>query len=235
MRRVTPGAIALQPEDLILSDFDGTISLIDTGVAMIDTLAPADAAAAWEDEYAWRRGEINSMECLRRQWRTFYPTEAEALAFVDGLEVDPDFLALLALARTRGTGIAILSDGLDFYLDRMFANLGLRTCGDDSCLRATDCLLRFSNAATFGPDGLRIEFPYCNACGQCGNCKVEHLFRLRRSATRVIYLGDGHSDLCAARFADLIFAKHALAEDCQSAGRPYIPFETFADVMRVLA
>jgi len=234
MRRVTSGAIPLKPDDLILSDFDGTISLIDTGVAMIDTLAPADAAAAWDDEYAWRRGEIDSMECLRRQWRTFYPTETEALAFVDGLEIDPGFLELLARARMRGAGIAILSDGLDFYLDRMFANLGVRTCGDDRCLRAPDCLLRFSNAASFTADGLRIEFPYCNACGQCGNCKVEHLFRLRRHAARVIYLGDGHSDLCAARYADLIFAKHALAEDCRSAGRPYIPFETFADVLEVL-
>jgi len=234
MRRVKSGAIQLQADDLILSDFDATISLIDTGLAMISALSPADAAQAWKDEHAWRRGEISSMECLRRQWRLFAHTPTEVWAFVDALALDEGFFELLALVRARGAGIAVVSDGLDFYLDRMFAARGVATCGEDACVRSRDHLLRFSNAAAVTPEGIQITFPYRNECGQCGNCKVAHLFRLRPGFARVIYIGDGHSDLCAARYADLIFAKHALAEDCRRAGRRFLPFETFADVLTVI-
>jgi 2-hydroxy-3-keto-5-methylthiopentenyl-1-phosphate phosphatase len=234
MPRVTAPTLALRADDLIISDFDATISVIDTGLAMINALSPEDAATAWKDEYAWRRGEINSMECLRRQWRLFRKTPEEVWDFVDGLELDEGFFGLLRLVRERGAGIAVVSDGLDFYCDRLFARRGLRTCDDDTCVRSPDCLLRFSNAATVTPEGIQISFPYRHECGQCGNCKTAHLFRLRRGFTRVIYLGDGHSDLCAARYADVIFAKHTLAEDCRRAGRRFFPFATFSDVLHVL-
>ncbi len=234
MRAVESRPLSLQPDDLVFSDFDATISRLDTGLAMINTLSPEDAAIAWEDEYAWRRGEMSAMECLRRQWRLFRKTPDEVWAFVDELELDEVFFDLLALIRARGAGLAVVSDGLDFYLDRIFAMHGLTTCADDDCVRSPDRVLRFSNAATVTPEGIRIEFPYGSTCGQCGNCKVAHLFRLRRDFARVIYIGDGHSDLCAARYANVIFAKHALAEDCQRAARAFIPFETFADVLRVL-
>lgn len=231
---MTPARIELQPTDLVLSDFDGTISVIDTGLAMINVLSPPDAAAAWEDEHAWRRGEMNSMECLRRQWRLLQMTPEEIVAFVDGLEIDEGFCRLLELVRERHAGVAVLSDGLDFYVDRLLARHGLRTCGDDACVRSSDCLARYANAACLTPGGVCIEFPHSTDCGQCGNCKVAHLFRLRRGFARVIYIGDGHSDLCAARYADLIFAKHALAEDCARAGRPFFPFDTFGDILRVI-
>jgi 2,3-diketo-5-methylthio-1-phosphopentane phosphatase len=231
---MTDTRLQLQPTDLVLSDFDATISVIDTGLAMINALSPEDAAEAWEDEWAWRRGEMSSRECLRRQWRLFRRTPEEALAFVDGLELDEGFFELLALVRERGAGIAVLSDGLDFYLDRAFADWGITTCGDDECVRSTACLARYANAACLTAEGIEITFPHATECGQCGNCKAAHLFRLRPGFARVIYIGDGHSDLCAARYADVIFAKAALAEDCARAGRAFVAFERFGDVMRVI-
>ena len=231
---MSPACLRLEPTDLILSDFDATISVIDTGLAMINALSDEDAATAWEDEYAWRRGEMSSMECLRRQWRLFRRTPEEVMAFVDELELDEGFLGLLKLVHARHAGLAVLSDGLDFYLDRLLANRGIATCGDDACVRSSEYLARYTNAACVTPGGIEIDFPYSTACGQCGNCKVAHLFRLRPGFARVIYIGDGHSDLCAARYADTIFAKHALAEDCTRAGRPFIPFETFADILQVI-
>ena len=82
--------------------------------------------------------------------------------------------------------------------------------------------------------GMTFEFPYRTECGQCGNCKAADLFRLREGFRRTIYIGDGHSDLCAARYADVIFAKEALAEDCLKAGRPFRPFEGFGEVLAAL-
>ena len=45
----------LGEDDLVFCDFDGTISVIDTGIAVIDFYL-----TAWEIELIWRRGEIDS-------------------------------------------------------------------------------------------------------------------------------------------------------------------------------
>lgn len=229
-----PPRIPLAADDLVLSDFDGTISVVDTCLAMIDTLSPEDAAQVWADEKIWRRREIDSMECLRRQWSLFRKTPAEVWEFVDGLALDESFFDFLSLVRERNAGIAVLSDGLSFYLDRTFERHGLPICTDDACVRSRACLLRFTNTSHVTETGLELEFPYRGGCLQCGNCKATHLERLRQGFQRVIYIGDGHSDLCAARYADVIFAKHALADDCLQSGRPFHPFETFSDVLDVL-
>ncbi|NPV47912.1 MAG: MtnX-like HAD-IB family phosphatase [Armatimonadetes bacterium] len=221
----------LGADDLVVSDFDGTISVVDTSLAVIEALR---LDAAWDAEMVWRRGEISSMECLRRQWGLVQLPEDRLYSLLDSLEVDPDFLAFLAFIRERGAGLVVLSDGLDFYIDRMLDDLGLQTTTDDAHLRGCGPVLRFANRATVTPQGIEVDFPYANFCGQCGNCKTEHFFRLRRGFRRTIYLGDGHSDLCVARFADVVFAKDALAEDCARCGRTCYPFHGLADVMQAL-
>lgn len=223
--------LILTSQDLIFSDFDATITLIDTGLAMINSLPQREQSEAWDSEHRWRRGEISSMECLREQWGLWTGSAAAMFALIDGLQVDERFFDFLALVRVRRAGLAIVSDGLEFYLDRMLARYGLSTCADDKCVQSTDCVLRFSNPATVTDAGVSIEFPYGDKCGQCGNCKAHHLFRLRRGFERVIYIGDGHSDLCAARYADVIFAKDALAEDCLRSGRAFHAFHDFSDIL----
>lgn len=227
-------SLRLTPDDLILSDFDGTISLIDTGLAMIDALGEEASARAWDLEYQWRRGEIDSMTCLSGQWRLWDKPPAALYALIDTLQLDEGFRELLDLARARGAGVAVLSDGLEFYIDRLLAKWGVETCAEAACLRSRECLVRRANRAVIGESGLAFEYPNRGECGLCGNCKALHLFEFRPGFRRTIYLGDGHSDLCAARYADIIFARGALAEDCARAGRRFFPFQSFADVLAVL-
>lgn len=229
---MTPPQVApLGATDLILSDFDGTISTLDTGLAVIEAL---DLAEAWEVEYQWRRGEISSMECLRRQWGMLNLTPEQLYELVDGLTIDPHFPRFVELVRERQAALVLLSDGLDFYIDRMLADIGLRTISGHATPAADNEIRLFANHARVTPAGIEIEFPYRSECARCGNCKTAHLFRLRRGYERTIYLGDGHSDLCVARFADLVFACDALAEDFRQSGRPYVPFTSFAEVLALL-
>ncbi len=54
---------------------------------------------------------------------------------------------------------------------------------------------------------------------------------LRRADGRTLaYVGDGWSDRCAARAADLVFARAGLARYLDDEGTPYVPFEDFHDV-----
>jgi hypothetical protein len=51
-----------------------------------------------------------------------------------------------------------------------------------------------------------------------------------------VFIGDGVSDLPAARQADVLFARRGLRleEYCKENNIPYIPFDTFADIQREL-
>jgi 2-hydroxy-3-keto-5-methylthiopentenyl-1-phosphate phosphatase len=221
----------LSRDDLILSDFDGTISVIDTGMAVFDTL---ELEEAWAVERIWQAGEIDSMECLRLQWNMVRLNPEEMMALIDKFGLDPNFPRLLALVAERQAGLCILSDGLDFYVDHYLQRWGYPTSADDADVRYHGTICRYANHAELTAEGVQLDFPYRSECGRHGNCKKAHLQRLRRDYARVIYLGDGHSDMCVARFADVIFAKHALAEDLSRAGHPYLPFADFADVLKVL-
>ncbi|TMA07830.1 MAG: phosphoserine phosphatase, partial [Methanobacteriota archaeon] len=96
----------------------------------------------------------------------------------------------------------IVSEGLDFYVRHLMRKwdlpLPLRT-----------------NHAVFEEGRIRIEYPWADAtCTLCGTCKLLRLFQLRTEGFRMAYVGDGHSDLCPAVEADVVFAKRELADLC---------------------
>lgn len=223
------GPGSLRRNDLIFIDFDGTISVEDTGISVINAL---ELDEAWEIEHQWRRGEIGSMECLARQWEMVQLPPAAIYRMIDSFALDRGFNDLAEAAIQIGAGLVVVSDGLDFYVDRMLGRLGWETCPGEMVLRRPrHCIPRFANRGAVTDYGIKISFPHrVEHCSLCGNCKLEHLMRLRPHFSRVIYIGDGHSDLCAARFADVVFAKDALAEDFARAGRPYHAFAQLADV-----
>jgi len=50
----------------------------------------------------------------------------------------------------------------------------------------------------------------------------------------IVFVGDGVSDLAAAREADVLFARAGLRleEFCRESKIPYIPFDTFDDIKK---
>lgn len=219
--------------DLVLCDFDGTIALSDTGVEVITRL---DLDAAWDLEHQWRRGEIGSQACLAAQWALVQIPQERLEELIDELPLDESFPAFVDLCQGRGVPLAVLSDGLDLYLYRMLARLGLSGCPGEIPLPETkDCLPVFVNHGEWTPEGIRVAFPRRSLnCSDCGNCKTEELLALRPSYQRVIYVGDGYSDMCVARHADVLFAKSHLAEFCRREVLSFHEFTRFADLVEML-
>jgi 2-hydroxy-3-keto-5-methylthiopentenyl-1-phosphate phosphatase len=85
-------------------------------------------------------------------------------------------------------------------------------------------------------DGDRIEpvfgSPAGEGCGECGSCKGAVLARRANGYDRTVFVGDGLSDRCGARAADVVYARDDLAAWCTREGIPFHPYETFADVMQ---
>jgi 2-hydroxy-3-keto-5-methylthiopentenyl-1-phosphate phosphatase len=65
-------------------------------------------------------------------------------------------------------------------------------------------------------------------------CKPSIMRRFPSEQYRRVVVGDGVTDLPAARLADLVIARDLLPVKCREVGIPYEPFETFYDVMAVL-
>ena len=204
---------------VVACDFDGTITRQDLGLATMEQFADGDW---WAVETRWREGEISSMECLRRQFDMVKAAPEELRAFYEQVPVDPAFPAFAEACRGSGVGLVILSDGLDFYIDIVLERMGLGH------------VPYFANHLVFDGARIVIEFPHRAAdCSMCGNCKRDHVKRLRRQYDTVAFIGDGHSDRCVVRHASPIFAKSHLSEYCLRERVPFTRFESFEDLLWV--
>ena len=199
-----------------LCDFDGTISPSDIGAALIRRFAPAAGDRRAALFARWKREEIGSRELTREECADVRVEADEAFAFVRGFSIDSGFAPFAAAARARGDEVLVVSDGFDFYIREHLVRAGL---GD---------LPAFANVARFEGGRLVPEFPHAGGCGRCGNCKGAHAARMRAGGHRVVVVGDGYSDRCAAREADEVFARGSLLEWCRAQDIAVTPFEDFS-------
>lgn len=202
----------------MLTDFDGTVARTDVAEDILDRFAPS----TWLDiEEEHRARKIGTRETIIRQFALVHASREEMLRFVDEhVQVDPAFPAFVAYCGKRNVPLEIVSEGLDFYLDHL-----LRKWGIAVPVR--------TNHTSFREGKIRMSYPFADpTCDLCGTCKLRRVFDFRIQGYQVVYVGDGHSDLCPAIEADVVFAKKELADLCREEEIAFIPFDTFADVQR---
>ncbi|MCX7169522.1 MAG: HAD-IB family phosphatase [Proteobacteria bacterium] len=203
---------------LFIIDFDGTLSVRDT----VDTLLAKFAAPEWEDiEQQWLAGEISAVECMQRQIGLVKADHVTLESFFRGIQLDASFLPF-HLHVSAFADIAIVSDGLDHAI-----NISMRHA-------VFPQLPVYANHLNFVPDGISISFPYLNQDCTDGNgvCKCAVARDLvQECGGPVVLIGDGKSDACLARHAEVVFAKGSLVDYCEQQGIAYHPFQSFADVL----
>jgi 2-hydroxy-3-keto-5-methylthiopentenyl-1-phosphate phosphatase len=204
-------------------DFDGTISSQDVLDELISRYAVDDS---WKQlERRWQSGEIGSRACLAGQFDLVRVTPPELEAMLNRMTLDPGAVALLRLLDLHRVPVVILSDCVDFFIRRIlrrygFAHIEVR-----------------SNTAVFADGGLKLYCPHESSSCTFGaaHCKCESMDALGQSGRRSIYVGDGRSDLCASRKADLVFAKSVLPRLLEAEKIPYHSYNTLQDVAATLA
>ena len=203
---------------VVLCDFDGTISRRDVGNSMFAKFA----SCGWEDVVqSWKKGQIGSRDCLVAECSLTRATRDQVASFALTQEIDPHFKRFLHFCRSHDIPVVILSDGLDFYIDLILKKHGLED------------LPLFANQLTFRGSKMIPSFPYFHkGCGSCGNCKGFHVLRYKQNDSKVIYIGDGFSDRCGVKDADVVFAKRDLRRYCRQHGIGHISYRDFGDVLR---
>lgn len=204
----------------VLVDFDGTIATDDTTDRLLERFAEPGWQAI-EDE--WKAGLIGSRECMVRQIALVRATPEEYADFVSGIEIDPAFPGFVALCRSRGLEVTVVSDGLDRTVGAVLARHGL------------DLPFRANQLEWLGGDRWRLLFPHGRAdCRSlAGNCKCQ--FAVAPSGTIRVVVGDGRSDFCVAREAELVLAKRALADHAAETGLPHFPIQSFTEATTLFA
>ncbi|MGZ5896898.1 MAG: MtnX-like HAD-IB family phosphatase [Xanthobacteraceae bacterium] len=204
----------------VFVDFDGTISLEDT----TDVILERFADPTWQKvEADWLSGRIGSRDCLEQQIDLVNASPEALDAICEDVPLDPHFPELIALCRNHNVDVVVISDGLDRIVTKMLARVGV----------SVPVLANHLNY--LGDNRWRLEFPYASkTCrAKAGNCKC-HALTNDPAGVRIL-IGDGRSDFCAADTADLVIAKGALAEHCQTSGINYTVFGNFAGATTVLA
>jgi 2-hydroxy-3-keto-5-methylthiopentenyl-1-phosphate phosphatase len=210
---------------LLFLDFDGTVSSRDAVDLILDMFADERWLAVEED---WRAGRIGSRECLARQMALVRAAPRELDALLASIELDAGLGALLETCARLDVPVSIVSDGFDYCIRRI-----LDTARDPRVAKLLRGVRVYSSRlAPAGASRWRTEFPYFSrACAHgCATCKpaVMDLLNARTAAT--VFVGDGLSDIHAARAADFVFAKKSLARFCRERAVWHTTYESLAEV-----
>ncbi len=201
----------------IYCDFDGTITKKDT----VNTFFETYASEKWlEYEELWIAGKITSRENAIAQVSLINSiSEKQLNDYVESIEIDDYFLDFLAFTKREKIKFTILSDGFDLFIEKTLKKYGLQN------------IPYFANHLIYENNKFKIDFPYHNL--KCdigaGMCKCNKV-----SEENFCYIGDGTSDLCVAKKADLLFATKKLKRYCEQNSIPHFAFSSFKDVVDIL-
>ncbi len=206
---------------IIVSDFDGTITKTDTLSKFLEDYADPK----WLDiENDWREGKFGSQECLVKQFALVPNLTPELIDnFLDTMEIDEGFIPFALRAKKNGIPIVILSDGLDYFINKILEK------------NKIDFVNVITNHAYFGGKyntDFIIEFPndskHCS--NNAGTCKCKVVKNLKKRYKKVVYIGDGASDFCVSKEPDIVYAKSGLAEYCKRNNLKHIEFKNYSDI-----
>jgi 2,3-diketo-5-methylthio-1-phosphopentane phosphatase len=205
----------------VFFDFDNTLTRFDVLDDVIQRFAVDSRWMQLEED--WQAGKIGSRECLRGQLGCLRVSKKDLLDYLATIQIDPYLPELLTFLRARAVNPVIVSDSFSVLIRHILDSNG------------TNHMKIYANHVRFEKDRLIPEFRYAGrrkGCSKCAHCKRHHI---QKAARRVnVYIGDGLSDLCAARRADLVFAKARLLECLRKEERPCVPFQDLGDVYNYL-
>ncbi|MCE5275044.1 MAG: phosphoserine phosphatase, partial [Deltaproteobacteria bacterium] len=153
---------------------------------------------------------------------TYFNADPEAMVrLMETIEIDEGFPCFLDACTRAKDRVHVLSDGFDLCIRTVFGKHGID-------------IPFYANRLIY-ENGFTMECPHANLeCGHCGVCKTTLMGRLKVPSHRSVYIGDGYSDACPARHADMVFAKEPLHTLCREGGVDARRFASFDEIVERL-
>ena len=202
---------------IIQCDFDGTITRNNLSTLLREQFACGE----WRRiELDYLRSRVSVEQSNRLQYALIEEPRERLQEFVrQHIDVRPGFREFVRYCRDNAIKFVIVSSGLDFYIETVLVEIGMPD------------LELHCGRTVFTKDGIGISYtdPEGNTVDK--GFKDKHLFWLKRSARDLIYIGDGLSDLEAARCADHVFAIGHLATLLRAESVAWSCFIDFYDLL----
>jgi len=205
---------------MIQCDFDGTITQEDVSFRLLDDFANGNWRRLLSEYRAGRIsvGDFNT--------RAFAMVKADKQTMLDVVrrttEIRAGFQELLDYCRRKGFQFVIVSNGLDFYIETVLKEMGV------------DGIEVFAAQTKFNPGGLEVKYIGPDGDQLLEGYKDAYTSLFLSRGFRVIYIGNGLSDLPSARLSYWAFATGELLDCCNESGLNCISFNDLNDVVRVL-
>jgi len=201
-----------------LTDFDDTAAAQNVAELLLNRFGDP----TWLDvRQQFRDGLMNLKEYQEITFRNIRADRSAMRHHVrENATLRPFFRELHRFCRSNGIPLAVVSQGLDFYISALLERDGF----GDVPIYAVDT--SFENG--------RISYHYNHAYPgreQQGNSKALIVERYQQEGYFVVFAGDGASDQEASAQADMVFAHRTLARFCEEQGIAYEPFRDFRSVL----
>jgi 2,3-diketo-5-methylthio-1-phosphopentane phosphatase len=204
---------------VVLCDFDGTISDVDTAEFVLCTFAQEDWRAT---EALFEKGKITLEECLRRQFSLVRASREQMLnALEDVATLRLGFDEFARYCKDRGIPLVIVSAGLDFVIKHFLEVKKLKNLATI-----------YAPKSRISADGIKFNFPRRHHRTSV-DFKHDLVRRYKSQGFRVVFIGDGHADFAAAKEANLAFAIKGskLEELCEKEKIPFMSISSFREVL----
>jgi len=202
---------------LVQCDFDGTITEEDMGYLLLDSFASEDWRRLLTE---YRQGRMSVGYFNTKSFATVKADRQTLLKFVRSkVKIRAGFHELLAYCRRKGFRFVIVSNGLVFYIEAILRHVGIDNI--DILAAQANFTPKGIDTKYIGPEGNQIQDGFKEA--------YTRLFLSR--GYRIVYVGNGASDIPSAKQAHHIFARGELLTHCKQTNINSTPFVDLNDVV----
>ncbi|KKY16796.1 putativediketo-5-methylthio-1-phosphopentane phosphatase [Phaeomoniella chlamydospora] len=237
LNRVNTASMHTRRKIICFSDFDGTIFMQDTGHALFDNFGCGTERRKILAQQL-ESGERSFKEVSDELYDSLdVPFEDCFEVMKTTLDIDPDFRTFHEFCVNNAIPFNVISAGLKPVLRRVLDHFIGEDMSAHIDIVANDAEITTTNESS------KWQAVWRHPETELGHDKAKSINEFKASARlesedgtipMIVFIGDGVSDLAAAREADVLFARRGLRleEYCIEHKIPYKPFDTFADVQQ---
>jgi len=205
---------------LFQSDFDGTITVEDISFLILDKYARGNWRAILED---YKSGRITVGQFNTRAFRLVKEEKSILEDYVlQNYRIRPGFSRLIDYCRQKGIRFVVVSNGLDFYIRAILADLGLAEIDV------------YSASSEFGNQHIETVYRSPDGAVLDDGFKEAYSRFFMGQGYRILYAGNGASDAPAASLAEHAFATDSLITRLSALGVTYTGFNRLDEVVNSL-
>ena len=203
-------------------DFDGTITEKDVSFLLLNNFANGDWRPLLEE---YKAGKISVGAFNTKTFAMIKADKQTLIEFIltsSKVKIRPGFRELLDYCSQKDLKFVIVSNGLHFYIKTILEDMGIKNV--EIFAAQNRFLPEGLEAKYIGPDGNQLEDSF----------KETHTKLFLKQGYRVVYIGDGVSDIYPAKRAYHVFATGDLLAYCKEANLNCTSFVDLNGVVRGL-